>query len=166
MADEASTGNKAVWAILGAVVGAGAMYVLAKEDVWKPNPVTYVEKTLEAAQKKAEQMALADYAEWAGRKAWIASISGFESFNTIHIDDTKVKVRVEQTDANDVLHWNDAEHLDPYWNVEILDIDDEDADRILDLTSPFTDGPSISIRQTDYGFVVEHEPDTFQVRPA
>jgi hypothetical protein len=167
MADNCTnTSDKAVWALLGAVVGAGGMYVLAKENVWKPNPVTYVEKTLQGAQRRAEEMALSDYAEWVGRKAWFESISGFDSFNTVHIDDTKVKARVNETDANDVLHWNGPENLDPYWNIEILDIDDEEADRILGLSSPFTDAPSIHIRKTGYGFVVEREPDTFRVRPA
>ena len=33
------TSSSFAWGILGLVVGAGGMYVLAKEDVWKPNPV-------------------------------------------------------------------------------------------------------------------------------
>jgi hypothetical protein len=39
MADDTSTGDKAVWGLLGLVVGAGTMYVLAKEDIYRPNPL-------------------------------------------------------------------------------------------------------------------------------
>jgi len=172
MADEASTGDKAVWALLGAVVGAGAMYVLAKEDVWKPNPVTYVEKTLEAAQRRAEQMSRWDYAEWVGRKAWVEAVSGYDSFlDVVNIEDAKIKVRIRETseDENGLLHWDGDINLDPYWNVEVLG--DEDADEALDLDSTWIDAPSIRIRETNYGFVVEHEPDipgmpAVRLRPA
>lgn len=37
------TSEKVAWALLGLAVGAGGMYVLAKEDVWKPNPVNMEE---------------------------------------------------------------------------------------------------------------------------
>jgi hypothetical protein len=39
MADDNSTGSNAVWGLLGLVVGAGTMYVLAKEDIYRPNPM-------------------------------------------------------------------------------------------------------------------------------
>jgi hypothetical protein len=43
MADDNSTGDKAVWGLLGLAVGAGTMYVLAKENIYRPNPVEDVE---------------------------------------------------------------------------------------------------------------------------
>lgn len=36
---EDSTSAGLAWALLGAVVGAGSMYVLAKEDIYRPNPM-------------------------------------------------------------------------------------------------------------------------------
>jgi hypothetical protein len=35
----ATAGDKAAWGLLGLAVGAGTMYVLAKEDIYRPNPV-------------------------------------------------------------------------------------------------------------------------------
>lgn len=37
---EDSTSAGLAWALLGLVAGAGAMYVLAKEDIYRPNPLT------------------------------------------------------------------------------------------------------------------------------
>jgi hypothetical protein len=37
------TSEKVAWGLLGLALGAGGMYVLAKEDVWKPNPVNMEE---------------------------------------------------------------------------------------------------------------------------
>lgn len=87
-----------------------------------------------------EQIALAEY--WAAlgeviEAGCILAYNDHDDSVEVHLD-PPAKVRVDITDEDSILHWNDETWLDPYWDVTPV----EDREELRGLRSFWIDGPS------------------------
>ena len=72
-------------------------------------------------EDQMERDALAEHTALVGRVIRVREISGYvDEDSQDFVLDPPVRLRVLPTRRADILHWND-EHLDPYWDVEILE---------------------------------------------
>jgi hypothetical protein len=66
---------------------------------------------------------LEDYERVVGKTFFVKEFSAYVDSDSIDFSlEEPVKAKVVKTPKMDVLHWNDSNWLDPYWDLEILEI--------------------------------------------
>ena len=79
------------------------------------------EEMTASSSEEAVNNAMLDYKTFLGKPVMPTIISGYRGDDQIDVQvDGKVIVKVVETSADDIAHWND-DFLDPYWNIEIID---------------------------------------------
>jgi len=88
----------------------------AEAEVWNPRDITV------RTEAEAESRAVAEAELYEGRFLLVVEMTGYllDVHDYCEIQgEALVRVRTSHR-VNDIQHWND-EHLDPYWDVEVID---------------------------------------------
>lgn len=95
-----------------------------------------------------EAWAVEDYEQVVGKTIWVAEFSAY--VNDVSVDfnlEQPLKVKVQKTPRMDLFHWVD-EWLDPYWEIEILEIPEamyELHPKLREARAPWMFGDSYSL---------------------
>lgn len=168
------------WGVVGALLGAGTMYVLAKEDIYRPNPLRYVVASERDARRLAEKMAIEDYNKVLGRVIRVNRLEGAREFDILHLDGHEIYAEVVWTPKDYILSWSPSrswlrEHdavgaiEEPRWLVKLVDVTStsKQVQKLAaelgkplpfgDVREVWTYGPSIYIRPSAEGFEVTRD---------